>query len=121
MPNLPTSDFAAERDSRSGLKMLWKYSYEERLLNVDCAPKMRAGDTIAAFTSATPSRFGLVAEDAPNMLVIDTLSHDSKQTLQFKAKKGVDGERYLLVLKFTTSQGETLEADVALAVEDVDL
>jgi hypothetical protein len=67
--------------------------------------------------STTITAFGQVTQ--VDALTISGQVHDSSKKIQFLVKGGTNGERYLIVQKFTTANGDKLEADVVLAVDNV--
>jgi hypothetical protein len=101
-------------DPTSNLVTLRKKPDESRLFDIDATKYMRTSDTIATLSSLTATAVGNVSGAAAVTVSLPT--HDGAQTIQGKFAAGTDLEDYLIVAKFITTAGDTLEVHCMLWV-----
>ena len=89
-------------------RILDKQPTESDLFDIDFAPKLATGDTVTAVTSVTTAQAGLTI-GAPVL---------STPKVQVRLSGGTDTILYKLTAIVTTANGNTLETDVFLRVEE---
>lgn len=89
-------------------RILDKQPLESDLFDIDFAPKLATGDTVTAVTSVTTAQAGLTI-GAPVL---------STPKVQVRLSGGTDTILYKLTAIVTTANGNTLETDVFLRVEE---
>ncbi len=89
-------------------RILDKQPTESDLFDIDFTPKLVTGDTISSVTSVATAQAGLTI-GAPLL---------SSPKVQVRISGGTDGTLYKITAIVVTSNGNTLETDVFLRVED---
>lgn len=89
-------------------EILTKQPGESRLYDIDFAPLLATGDTLSSVTSVATAQAGL------------TIGSPSLATpkVQVRISSGTDGTLYKLTAIVVTTNGDTLETDVFLRVEE---
>ncbi len=92
-------------------RILEKQPSESDLFNIDFTPKLATGDTVSAIvsTAVTPTTDPVLTVAAGAI---------STPVVQHRISGGLDGTLYKITEKITTANGNTLEADVFLRVEE---
>ncbi len=89
-------------------EILEKQPTESDLFDIDFSPKLATGDTVTGVTSVTTAQAGLTI-GAPAL---------STPLVQVRISGGTDGILYKITALVTTANGNTLETDVFLRVEE---
>ncbi len=89
-------------------RILNKQPTESDLFDIDFTPKLAAGDTISSVTSVATAQSGLVI-GAPAL---------SSPKVQVRISSGNSGTLYKITAIVITANGNTLETDVLLRVEE---
>ncbi len=89
-------------------EILDKQPTESDLFDIDFEPKLATGDTVTAVTSVTTAQAGLT-------IGVPTFS---TPLVQVRISGGTDGILYKITAIVTTANGNTLETDVFLRVEE---
>ena len=89
-------------------EILDKQPSESRLYDIDFAPLLATGDTLTGTPTVTTAQSGLTIA-APSL---------STPKVQVRLSSGTDGTLYKLTVKSSTANGDTLETDIYLRVED---
>ena len=89
-------------------RILDKQPTESDLFDIDFTPKLAAGDTISSVTSVTTAQSGLTI-GAPTL---------STTKVQVRISSGTSGTLYKITAIVFTANGNTLETDVYLRVEE---
>ena len=90
------------------MTVLYKQPSETKILFIEFADQLQSGDSLSAITSVT---------DQASVLTIASTEISGTQ-VKATYSGGVDGTVYHIVAIVTTTDGETLEADVYLGVYD---
>lgn len=97
------------------LQTLYKQTWEERLLQFDFSDGMDAAGTIASVDSVTGASLGHVAGSVA--VTISTVTY-AGQVVQAKFAGGTSGETYKITARIVDSDGQRLELDGYLRVQD---
>ena len=89
-------------------EILSKQPGEARLYDIDFAPLLASGDTIASVTSVTTAQVGLTI----------ALPSFASPLVQVRISSGTDGTLYKITAIIVTTDGDTLETDVFLRLEE---
>jgi hypothetical protein len=92
-------------------RILTKQPSESRLYDIDFTPLLATGDTVSAIASTTVSPVTVPP------LSVAAGSVATPKT-QHRISAGLDGTLYKITEVVTTADGDTLETDVRLRVED---
>ncbi len=92
-------------------EILEKQPSESRLYDIDFAPLLASADSISAIVSTT------VTPTTVPALSVAAGAISSPKT-QHRISAGLDGALYKVTEKITTTNGDSLETDVLLRVED---
>lgn len=90
------------------MTVLYKQPSETKIYAIEFSEQLATGDSLDAITSVTESTGGITISGAAKSGTTVTASYSG----------GTDGTTYHIVAIVTTTDGETLEADVYLAVVD---
>lgn len=97
------------------LQTLTKQAYEERIFQFDFSGKMEATATISSIVSIISTNLGNVS-GSTNVTVASAAA--SAQVAQALFSGGTSGETYQITAKVIDSDGQKLEADGLLRVQD---
>ena len=97
------------------LQTLTKQSYEERLFSFDFSGKMSTSATISSVVSVVVTNLGNVS-GSTSVSVASIAA--SGQTVQAVYSGGTSGETYKITAKAIDSDGQKLEVDGLLRVQD---
>lgn len=89
-------------------EVLDKQPSESRLYDIDFAPLLATGDTITSVTSVSTAQNGLTIA-SPSFV---------SPKVQVRISSGTSGTLYKLTAIVVTTDGDTLETDVYLRVEE---
>ena len=89
-------------------EILSKQPAESRLYDIDFAPLLATGDTITSVTSVTTAQVGLTIA-SPSF---------ASPLVQVRISRGTDGTLYKITAIIVTTDGDTLETDVFLRLEE---
>jgi hypothetical protein len=113
------SRLARRQEERNGalmtLQTLTKQSFEERLFQYDFSELMSSTGTITIVTSIVPTNLGKVS--GSSNISITTITF-SGQVVQAMHVGGTSGETYKVTAKVVDSDGQRLELDGLLRVQD---
>lgn len=102
-------------DPVTGLDVLVKQPWEDRLYDIPFDQELRAGDTISTVTSVTQANQGKVA--ASGDLSIGTGATDGS-AVQVRISAGTVGEHYKITARAVTTLGDRIEVDVMMYLGD---
>jgi len=106
----------ADIDPDTGLPVLIKQPWEDRLYDIPFCQELRPGDTIASVTGVSFENMGEVSGSG-DITIAPSPAHND-DTVQPRISGGHDGENYKLEAQAVTAQGDSLEIDVMLYVRD---
>ena len=103
-------------DPDTSLTVLKKQPWENRLYTIPFSQELRTGDTVASVTSVTATGMGLVTGALALTIASAPASDDGN--VQPRISAGTSGEHYKVTARVVTTNGDNLEVDVMLYVED---
>ena len=101
-------------DPDTGLLVLTKQPYEERVLEIDLVDVLASGDTVASVTSLAAA---VVSPGVGAVTITSPVASGTK--VQGKYTGGTDTENYRITLRVATTNGDKVEGDAMLYVRDL--
>ncbi|RDH86372.1 MAG: hypothetical protein DIZ78_09385 [endosymbiont of Escarpia spicata] len=101
-------------DPDTGLLVLTKQPYEERVLEIDLVDVLASGDTVASVTSLAAA---VVSPGTGTVTITSPVASGTK--VQGKFADGTDDENYRIKLRVVTTNGDLIEGDAMLYVRDL--
>jgi len=104
-----------EIDESTGLEVLEKQPWEERIFNLDFRGKLASGVSLSSVVSITFESLALVSGSVDPTVTGEAVSGTQAQATYIG---GTDGEEYKVTIRCTCSDGEKMEAEGILRVRD---